>query len=172
MPKIHANQTINCLLTEEKKIGIKKKQQKTKALIDYSQTIDDVYENLEDHNPTKKRTVLIVLDDMMADIESNKKLSPIVTELFLGGGKLNISLVVISQSYFNVARAIRINATCFIMEIPNKRELQQITNHLSDIEFKDFMNLYKDYTKETYSFFVNHATFPYDDPLQFRKNLL
>ena len=160
MPKIHANQTINCLLTEEKKIGIKKKQQKTKALIDYSQTIDDVYENLEDHNPTKKRTVLIVLDDMMADIESNKKLSPIVTELFLGGGKLNISLVVISQSYFNVARAIRINGTSFIMEIPNKRELQQITsNHLPDIEFKDFMKLYKDYNKENYSFFCEPCYF-------------
>ena len=59
-----------------------------KAFIDYSQAIDDVYENLEDYNPTKKMRVLIVLDDIIADMESNKKLSPIVTELFLRGRKL------------------------------------------------------------------------------------
>ena len=68
-----------------------------KAFTDYSQTIDDVNENLEDYNWTKKREVLIVFD-MIADMESNKKLSPIVTELFLRGRKDNISLVFISQS--------------------------------------------------------------------------
>ena len=55
---------------------------------DYSRTIDDVYENLEDCNPTKKRRVLIVFDDMIADMESNKELSPIVSELFLRGKNL------------------------------------------------------------------------------------
>ena len=54
--------------------------------------------NLQDYNPTKKRTVLIVFDDMITDMESNEQLSPIVTELFLRGRKLNISLVFISQS--------------------------------------------------------------------------
>ena len=73
-----------------------------KALIDYSQTIDDVYENLADYNPTKKRTVLIVFDDMIADMESNKKLSPVCTELFLTRRKPNISLVLISQFCFNL----------------------------------------------------------------------
>ena len=73
-----------------------------KAFVDYSRLIDDVYKNLEDYNPTKKRKVLIVFDDMIADMESNKILSPIVTELFLRGRKLNISLVFISQSYFKV----------------------------------------------------------------------
>ena len=58
----------------------------------YSQTIEDVYENLEDYNPTKKREMLIEFD-MTVDIETNKKLSPIVTELLLRGTKLNISLV-------------------------------------------------------------------------------
>ena len=53
-----------------------------KVFFDYLQIIDDVYENLENYNPKKKRTVLIVFDDMIADMESNKKLSPIVTELF------------------------------------------------------------------------------------------
>ena len=63
-----------------------------KAFINYSQTIDDVYENLENCNPTKKRRVLIAFDDMIADMESTKKISPIVSELFLRGRKLNISL--------------------------------------------------------------------------------
>ena len=70
-----------------------KKLKNPKTFIDYSQTNDDFYENLEDYNSTKKRRVLIVCDDMTADIESNKKLSLIVTELFLRGRKLNNSLV-------------------------------------------------------------------------------
>ena len=73
-------------------------------IINYLQTIDDVYENLEDYNPTKKRRVLIVFDDMIADMESNKKLSPKVTELFLRGRKLNIYFVFISRSYFKVPK--------------------------------------------------------------------
>ena len=108
-------------------------------------------------------------------MESNKKLSPIVTELFLRGGKLNISLVFISQSYFKVPKTIRLNATHhFIMKIPNKRELQQIaSNHSSDIDFKDFMILYKDYTRKTYSFLIfneKDTTLSSDNPLRFRKN--
>ena len=61
----------------------------------------------------------------------------------------------------------------FIMKMPNKRELQQIaSHHSSDIDFKDFMKLYKNYTKEPYSFLVNDATLSSDNPLQFRNNLL
>ena len=140
-----------------------------KAFIDYSQTIDDVYENLEDYNSTKKNRVLIVFDDMIADMESNKKLIPIVTELFLRGRKLNISLVFNSESYFKMPK----RNTLFIMKIPNKRELQQIaSNHSSDIDFKDFMKLYTEYTKEPYSFLVNDTTLSSDNPLRFRQNLL
>ena len=71
-------------------------------------------------------------------------------------------------------KTIRLNATdYFIMKISNKRELQQIaSNHLYDIEFKDFIKLYKDYTKEAFSFLVNDATLHSDNPFQFRKNLL
>ena len=72
------------------------------GFIDYSETLDDVYESLEQYNWTKKRRVLIMFDDMTADMEYNKKLSPIITELFLRRRKLNISLVFISQSYFKV----------------------------------------------------------------------
>ena len=91
--------------------------------------------------------MLIVFDDTIADIKANKKISAIVAELFLEGRKLNISLVFISYSYFKVAKTIRLNAThYFIMNLPNKRELQQIaSNHSSDIEVKEFMKLYKNY---------------------------
>ena len=69
------------LINRRKKVGIKKSKN-PKTFIDYSQTINDVYENLEDNNPTKKKKVLIVFYDRIADLESKKKLSPIVTELF------------------------------------------------------------------------------------------
>ena len=88
-------------------------------------------------------------------MESNKKLSPKVTELLLRERKLNISLFFISQSCFKVPKTIRLNAThYFIMKVPNKKELQQIaSNHYSsDIGFKDFIKLYNDYTKEPHSF--------------------
>ena len=161
------------LINEIEKLGIKKLKN-PKAFIDYSQKIDDVYENLEDYNPTNKIEVLIVFDNMIADMESNKNLSPIVTELFLRGRKLNVLLVFVSQSYFKVPKAVRLNATHdFIYETPNKRELEQIvSNHSSDIDFKDFMKLYKDYTKEPYSFLVNDAILSSDNPLRIRKNLL
>ena len=85
-------------------------------------------------------------------MKSNKNLSPIATELFLRGRKLNISLIFISQSYFKVPKTIRLNTThYFIMKIPSKRELKQIaSNHSSEIDFKDFMKLYKEYTKGPY----------------------
>ena len=66
--------------------------------------MDDIYKNIEEYNPNKKRKILIVFDDMIADMLSNKKLNPIVTELFIRGRKLNISLVFITQSYFTVAK--------------------------------------------------------------------
>ena len=145
-----------------------------KEFNDYLQTINDVYEALEEYNPTKKRRVSIVFDDMIADMKSNKKFYPKVTELFIRGRKLNISLVFISQFYFKFPKTIRLNAThYFIMKIPDKRELQQIaSNHVSDIDFKDLMKLYKDYTKEPYSFLVNDTTLSSDNQLRFRKNLL
>ena len=76
-------------------------------------------------------------------MDANKKLSPIVTELFLRGRKLNISLVFISQFYFKVLITVRLNVTYyFIIKIPKKRELQQIaSNHSSVIGLKDFMKL-------------------------------
>ena len=110
----------------------------------------------------------------MADMINNKKLNPIVTELFIRGRKLNISIVFITQFYSKVPKDVRLNsAPFFIMKIPNKRELQEIAvNHSSDINFKDFMKIYKKCTAEPYSFLVNDTTLPSDNPLRFRKDLL
>ena len=142
--------------------------------MEYSNDMQDVYKNIEDYNPIKKRKVLIVFDDMIADIINNNKLNPIVTGLFIRGRKLNISIVFITQSYFKVPKDVRLNSThFFIMEIDNKKELQQIAlNHSSDVDFKDFMQIYKKCTTEPYSFLVNDTTLASDDPLRFRKNLL
>ena len=105
---------------------------------------------------------------------NNKKLNPVVTELFIRGRKLNIPIVFITQSYFKVPKDVRLNSTHFlIMKISNRRELQQIAlNHSSNIDFKDFMKIYKKCTTEPYSFLVNDTTLPSNDPLRFRKNLL
>ena len=110
--------------------------------------------------------VLIVFDD--------KKLNPVVTESFIRGRKLNISIVFITKSYFKVPKQIRLNIThFFVMKIPNNRELQQVAlNHSLDIDFKDFIKIYKKYTAEPYLLLVNDTTLPPDNPLRFRKNLL
>ena len=109
---------------------------------------------------------------MIADMIHNKKSNSIVTKLFIRGRKLNISLVFITQSYFKVPKDVRLNTThFFIAKIPNKRELQQIaTKHSSNINTKDFANIYRKYTAESYSFLVNDATLPSNNSLRFRKN--
>ena len=97
-----------------------------------------------------------------------------VITLFLKGMKISISLVFISQSYFKVPKTIRLNATHhFIMKSANRRKLQQIAlKNSSDIDFNNFMKLYKGCTKEPYLFFVNDTTLSSDNPLRLRKNLL
>ena len=133
----------------------------------------NVYEYIDDYNPDKENKILIVLDDMIADMINNKKLNSTVSGLFITGRKLNISLVFITQSYFKVPKDVRLNTTYFfIAKIPNKRELQQIAiNHLSDINTKDFANIYRKYTAESYSFLVNDTMLPSNNRLRFRKNL-
>ena len=99
-----------------------------KAFIEYSNDMQDVYKNIEcnsieEDNPGKKRKILIVFDDMIADMINNKKLNSVVTELFIRGRKINIS-VFITQSYFNVTKDVRLNSThFFIMQIPNQSKL-------------------------------------------------
>ena len=105
----------------------------------------DVYENIDDYNVYKDPKILIVFDNMIADMIQNKKRNSIVTEFFIRGRKINISLAFVTQSYFKVPKDVRLNTTqFFIAKIPNRRELQQIAiNHSSDINTKDFVNIYR-----------------------------
>ena len=114
--------------------------------------MDDVYNNINDYNPNRKRKVLIVFDDMITDIMTDKKFQAIIEELFIRCRKLNISLVFITQSYFSFQKEVRLNSTNYlIMKTHNKRELQNIaTNHSADIDYKIFVKIYKNYTSEPY----------------------
>ena len=145
----------------------------SKAFIEYSNDMHDVYKNINNYNPDKENKIPIVFNDMIADMINNKKINSVVTELFIRDRKLNISLIFITQSYFKVPKDVRLNTTdFFIIKIPNKGEFQQIAiNHSSDINTKDFINIYKKCTDKPYSFLVNDTTLSSDDPLRFRKNL-
>ena len=111
--------------------------------------MDDIYKNIEEYNPNKKRKTLIFFDDMIADMLSNKKINPIITELFIRGRKLNISLAFITQSYFAVPK-----------NIPNKQE-HLIIHQILTLK-----------TAKPYSFLVTDANLASDNPSRFRKNLL
>ena len=119
-------------------------------------------------NTTQKETkkVLIVFDDMIADIMSNKKFQAIIKESFIRCRKLNISLVFITQSYFSVLKDVRLNTThYFIMRINNKRELQNIViNDSAGIDYQDFKKIYRECTREPYDFLTIDTTLPTSDP--------
>ena len=160
------------LINKRENIGLKRFDD-PKAFIEYSNDMHDVYKNIDDYNPDKENKILIVFDDMIADMINNKKLNSVVTKLFVRGRKLNISLVFIIQSYFKFPKDVRLNTThFFLMKTTNGTALQQIAiNHSFDIDFKNFIKIYKKCTNRPYSFFVNDTTLASDDPLGFRKNL-
>ena len=110
---------------------------------------------------------------MIADIMTNKKFQAIIKELFIRCRKLNISLVFITQSYFSVPKDVRLNSIHYlIMKINNRKELQNIAiNHSADIDYNDFVRIYKECTRNLYSFLTIYTTLPASDPLRFRKNL-
>ena len=143
------------------------------AFIECSNTMDDVYDNIDDYNLSRKRKILIAFDDIIADIVTNKKFQSITKELFIRCWKFNISLVFITQSYFSVPKDIRLNSTHYlVMKINNKRELQNIAiNHSGDIDYNDFMKIYRKCTREPFNFLTIDRTLPANDPLIFRKNL-
>ena len=117
---------------------------------------------------------MIVFDDMIADIMANKKFQAIIKELFIRRRKLNISLVFITQSYFSFPKDdVRVNLTHYmIMKIDNKRELQNVAiNHSADIDYQEFMKIYRECTREPYNFLTVDTTLPASNPLRFRKNL-
>ena len=127
------------LISKREQAGLKHYDD-SKAFIEYPNDMQDVYKKFEEYNLGRKRKILIVFDDMVADMINNKKRNPVVTEVFIRGRKSNISIVFIMQSYFKGSKDVRLNSThSFITKIPNRRGLQQIAlNQSSDILFKDF----------------------------------
>ena len=104
---------------------------------------------------------------------SNKKLNSIVPELFIRGIKLNIYLVFITKSHFEVPKGVRLNTMhFFLIKMPHKQELEVAFNHSSDIEFKDFISLCKKYAAKSYCFLSIDATLASDNLLRLRKNFL
>ena len=100
------------------------------------------------------------------------RLQGIIKELFIRCRKLNISLVFITQSYLSVPKDVRLNSTHYLIIKINKRELQNIAiNHSADIDYQDFIKIYRECTKEPYNFLTIDTTLPASDPLRFRKNL-
>ena len=153
------------LIKKRKDIGIKHLNNPN-AFIECSNTMGDVYQNIDDYNLNRKRKILIFFDDMIADIMKNKKFQVIIKELFIRCRKLNISLVFITQSYFSVPKDVRLISTYYlIMKINNRKEQQNIAiNHSADIDYKDF-------TREPFNFLTIDTTLPASNPLRFRKYL-
>ena len=143
------------------------------ALIECSNTMDNVYENIDDYIPSRKRKTLIDFDEMIADIMTNKKFQSVIKELFIRCRKLNTSLFFITQSYFSLPKKVRLNSTHYLlMKINNKRELRNIAiNHSADIDCKDFWKIYRECTKEPFNFLIIDTTLPASNLLRFRKNL-
>ena len=136
--------------------------------------MDEVYENIDNYNLNSKRKILIAFDDMIAEIMTDKRIQSIIKELFIRCRKLNISLVFITQSYFSVPKDVRLNSIHYlIMKINNKKELQNIAiNTSADIDYKYFMKINGEFTKEPYSFLTIDTTLTASNPLRFRKSLL
>ena len=141
------------LIKKRKDAGIKHLNDPN-AFIEGSNTIDDVYENIDEYNPSKKRKVLIVFDTMIADIMANNTFQAITKKLFIMCRKLNISIVFITQFYFPVPKDVRLNSTHYlIMKINNRKELQNIAiNHSADIDYNDFVRIYRECTRKPYFF--------------------
>ena len=142
------------------------------AFIVCSNKMDHVYEDIDNYNQKRDKKVFIVFDDMIADIMINNKFQVIIKELFIRCKKLNISLF-ITQSYFSVPKDVRLNSTHYlIMKINNKRELQNTAvNHSADIDYQDFMKIYRECKRGPYNFLTIDTTLPASDRLRFRKKL-
>ena len=102
----------------------------SKAFIQYSNDMDNIYKIIEEYNPSKKRKMSVIFDDMIANMLRNEKVNSVVTELFIRDRKLIISLLFITQYYFGMSKNARLNSTHHVMKTPKKQKVQQIVfNH-------------------------------------------
>ena len=102
------------LINKRERVGINHFND-PKAFIEYSNDTHKVYKNIDNYNPDKENKILIVFDDMIADMINNKKLNSIVTDLFIRGRKLNIYLIFTTKSCFKVPKDVRNNSTHFFI---------------------------------------------------------
>ena len=148
------------------------------AFIEYSSDMNDALDDINNYNKNRDKKVLIIFDDMIADIMRSEKFKTIVKELFIRCRKLNISIVFITQSYFRTPKDARLNSNHYIlMKIGNKKELKNIAEENSGyLDFKDFLKIYNHCTKEPYSFMMvdtrptARVTFKknFDEPIDLR----
>ena len=143
------------LINKREQVGIKNLNH-TNAFIEYSNDMNDVLEDINNYNKNRDKKVLIIFDDMIADIMRSEKFKVIVKELFIRCRKLNISIVFITQSYFRTPKDARLNSTNYILiKINNIKELKSIAEENSGyLDFKDFLKIYNYCTKEPYSFMM------------------
>ena len=139
-----------------------------KAFIEYSNGMHDVYKDINEYNPDKEIKILIVFDDMIAHMIHNKKLNAIVTELFIRGRKLNISLVFITESYFKVPKDVRLNTSQKSQIKENFNKLQEIIHQT--LILKILLISIENYCW-TIFFLVNATTLASSNPSRFRRNL-
>ena len=157
------------LINNRKNAGIKHFNDPT-AFIEYSDDMNDVYADISSYNKKRENKVLIVFDDMIADIEYNKIFKKMIKELFYRGRKMNISIVFIMRCYFRALKNARLNSTHYIlMKIGNKEELRSIAEEKSgSVDYKDFLKMYNYCTSDPYCFMTTDAR-P-NATMVFRKN--
>ena len=163
------------LINKREQAGIKNLND-PHGFIEYSSDMNDLLEDINNYNKKRDKKVLIIFDDLIADIMRNKKFKSIVKELFTRCRKLNISVVFITQSYFRTPKDARLNSTHYIiLKIGNKKELKCIAEkNSSHLDFKDFLKIYNYCTNEPYSFMMvdtrptAHVTFKknFDEPIK------
>ena len=141
------------LINKREQAGIKNLND-PHAFIEYSDDMNDVLNDINKYNKNRDKKVLIVFDDMIADIEYNKKFKQIIKELFYRARKINLSIVFITQSYFRAVKDARLNSTDYIlMKIGNKKELKRIEEEESGhLDYTDFLKIYNYCVREPYSF--------------------
>ena len=141
------------LINKREQAGIKNLND-PHAFIEYSNDMNDVLEDINNYNKKRDKKVLIIFDDMIADIMRSGKFKAIVKKLFIRCRKLNISIVFITQSYFRTPK--RLNSNHYIlMKIGNKKELKSIAEENSGhLDFKDFLKIYNHFTRDPYSFMM------------------
>ena len=146
------------LINKREQAGIKMLQN-TKAFIEYYDDMNDVFENINDYNKKRNKKVLLVFDDVIADIEHDKNFKKVIKELFYRARKLNVSIVFITQSYFRALKDARLNSTHYVLiKIGNKKELKSIAEQQSGhLDYKDFLKIYNYCKKEPYSFMLIDA---------------